>query len=47
MITLSTLSVLESDPSMILKGSEKLQKCFKNDTDIEAHHSLCVSTSLT
>jgi len=45
MITLSTL--LEIALSMTLKVIEKLYCCFKNDTDIEAHRSLHLSTSLT
>ena len=47
MTTLPTLPVPEIDLSMILKVIEKLYKCFKKDTDIEAHQSLHLSTSLT
>ena len=41
-ITLSTLPEPEMDLSMTLKIIEKL-----NDTDIEAHESLRLTTSLT
>ena len=43
-VLMSTLPLPEIDLSMTLKI---IEKCFKNDTDKEAHWSLRLSTSLT